>query len=75
MLPGEAENGVAGLPGEESVKRFEPSNGLDTALYKNHTFTSLFKIKFNKADVIFFFFHFWDISICFLSYNVSCILK
>ena len=23
-----------GLPGEESVKRFERSNGLDTALYK-----------------------------------------
>ena len=22
------------MPGEESVKRFEPSNGLDTALYK-----------------------------------------
>ena len=25
-----------GLPGEESVKRFERSNGLDTALYKNY---------------------------------------
>ena len=36
MLPREAENGVGmkGLPGEESVKRFERSNGLDTALYK-----------------------------------------
>ena len=38
MLPREAENGVgmnrSGLPGEESVKRFERSNGLDTSLYK-----------------------------------------
>ena len=37
MLPREAENGVgmnSGLPGEESVKRFERSNGLDIALYK-----------------------------------------
>ena len=35
MLPGEAENG---LPGEEIVKRFERSNGLDTALYKNYLY-------------------------------------
>ena len=28
-----------GLPGEESVKRFERSNGLDTALYKTIPFT------------------------------------
>ena len=37
MLPREAENGVGMnrcLPWEESVKRFERSNGLDTALYK-----------------------------------------
>ena len=27
-----------GLPGEESVKRFERSNGLDTALYKTILF-------------------------------------
>ena len=27
-----------GLPGEESVKRFERSNGLDTALYKTIPF-------------------------------------
>ena len=33
MLPGEAENGVR--EGQTSVKRFERSNGLDTALYKN----------------------------------------
>ena len=32
MLPGEAENGV------KSVKRFERSNGLDTALYKNYLY-------------------------------------
>ena len=31
-----------GLPGEESVKRFERSNGLDTALYKTIPFTFLF---------------------------------
>ena len=44
MLPGEAENGVgmnrsvreAGKA--KSVKRFERSNGLDTALYKNYLF-------------------------------------
>ena len=32
--PGEANESAPGLPGEESVKRFERSNGLDTALYK-----------------------------------------
>ena len=39
MLPGEAElmSERTGLPGETtSVKRFERSNGLDTALYKNY---------------------------------------
>ena len=39
MLPGEAElvSDWAGLTGrEKSVKRFERSNGLDTALYKNY---------------------------------------
>ena len=38
MLPGEAElvSEWTGLPGRaKSVKRFERSNGLDTALYKN----------------------------------------
>ena len=42
MLPGEAElvSEWAGLPGEAKiVKRFERSNGLDTALYKKTTFT------------------------------------
>ena len=36
MLPRQAElvSERTGLPGEESVKRFERSNGLDTALYK-----------------------------------------
>ena len=41
MLPGEAElvSERTGLPGEaKSVKRFERSNGLDTALYKNDLF-------------------------------------
>ena len=40
MLPREAENsvGMNRLPGEESVKRFERSNGLDTALYKTILF-------------------------------------
>ena len=41
MLPGEAElvSEWTGLPGEEnSVKRFERSNGLDTALYKNYLY-------------------------------------
>ena len=44
MIPGEAENGVVlsewtGLSGKaKSVKRFERSNGLDTALYKNYLF-------------------------------------
>ena len=35
ILPREAELVLewTGLPGEESVKRFERSNGLDTALY------------------------------------------
>ena len=41
MLPGEAENGVGmnSLSGKaKSVKRFERSNGLDTALYKNYLY-------------------------------------
>ena len=43
LLPGEAENGVrmnsTGLSGKaKSVKRFERSNRLDTALYKNYLF-------------------------------------
>ena len=41
MLPGEAElvSGSTGLPGRaKSVKRFERSNGLDTALYKNYLY-------------------------------------
>ena len=41
MLPGEAElvSEWTGLPGRaKSVKRFERSNGLDTALYKNYLF-------------------------------------
>ena len=44
MLPGEAElvSEWTGLPGEaKSVKRFEWSNGLDTALYKNYLYRYL----------------------------------
>ena len=44
MLPGEAElvSERTGLPGEaKSVKRFERSNGLDTALYKNYLYLLL----------------------------------
>ena len=36
MLPGEAENAMN--RSAKSVKRFERSNGLDTALYKNYLF-------------------------------------
>ena len=45
MLPGEAElvSEWTGLPGEaKSVKRFERSNGLDTALYKNYLYLFFF---------------------------------
>ena len=42
MLPGEAELVSEGLPGEaNSVERFERSNGLDTALYKNYLYLLL----------------------------------
>ena len=43
MLPGEAElvSECAGLSGRaKSVKRFDRSNGLDTALYKNYLYLS-----------------------------------
>ena len=38
MLPGEADVGMnrSAMQGRKSVKRFERSNGLDTALYKTH---------------------------------------
>ena len=46
MLPGEAENGVgmnrSVREGKKSVKRFERSNGLDTALYKNYLYLLFF---------------------------------
>ena len=45
MLPGEAElvSEWTGLPGSaKSVKRFERSNGLDTALYKNYLYLNLY---------------------------------
>ena len=45
MIPGEAENGVgmnrSVREGKKSVKRFERSNGLDTALYKNYLYLFL----------------------------------
>ena len=44
MLPGEAElvSELTGLPGRaKTVKRFERSNGLDTALYKNYLYLYL----------------------------------
>ena len=44
LLPGEAElvSEWTGLPGRaKSVKRFERSNGLDTALYKNYLYLFL----------------------------------
>ena len=52
MLPGEAElvSEWTGLPGEaKSVKRFERSNGLDTALYKNYLY-----LFFTSADLLLF---------------------
>ena len=44
MLPGEAENGVGmnrSVREGKIVKRFERSNGLDTALYKNYLYLYL----------------------------------
>ena len=41
LLPGEAENGVGmnrSVWEGKSVKRFERSDGLDTALYKNYLY-------------------------------------
>ena len=51
MLLGEAElvSEWTGLPGEaKSVKRFERSNGLDTALYKNYLFFTFFSVFWKK---------------------------
>ena len=41
-----------GLPGEESVKRFERSNGLDTALYKTIPFFLPFFLKHNRRSAV-----------------------
>ena len=61
MLPGEAElvSEWTGLPGRaKRVQRFERSNGLDTALYKNYLYITMDLISFTKvareADVISF---------------------
>ena len=44
MLPGEAENGVGlNRSVREGKKRFERSNGLDTALYKNNLYLYFIK--------------------------------
>ena len=56
MVPGEAElvSERTGLPGEaKSVKRFERSNGLDIALYKNYLFTYIrtVLISMNETNV------------------------
>ena len=51
MLPREAENGVGmnRSAREESVKRFERSNGLDTALYKTIPLTIPLQVSFLSA--------------------------
>ena len=52
MLPGEAElvSEWTGLPGKaKSVKRFERSNGLDTALYKNYLYLLPHEVWFRSA--------------------------
>ena len=57
MLPGEAElvSEWTGLPGEaKSVKCFERSNGLDTALYKNYLYL-FFTLVSSTISLI----HFW----------------
>ena len=49
-------SGWTGLPGEESVKRFERSNGLDTALYKTipfYLFTNRVSLVYLKITVNF----------------------
>ena len=52
MLPGEAQvvSEWTGLPGRAtSVKRFERSNRLDTALYKNYIFLVCFALAGNPT--------------------------
>ena len=59
MLPGEAEvSELTGLPGRaKSVKLFERSNGLDTALYKNtcYNLNRDFALMMIHTDCISFF--------------------
>ena len=53
MFPGEAElvSEWTGLPGEaKSVKRFEQSNGLDTALYKKNYLHPIYAVSFNALS-------------------------
>ena len=55
MLPGEAEfvSECTGLPGmAKSVKRFERSNGLDTALYKNYLLFIFYKQTTNDGETL-----------------------
>ena len=69
MLPGEAElvSEWTGLPGEEkSVKRFERSNGLDTALYKNYLYLFFFFLLTVSCFIVFLF----DVGVCIVWYCV-----
>ena len=51
MLPGEAENGVGmNRSVREGKKRFERSNGLDTALYKNNLYLYLIEERVQSID-------------------------
>ena len=55
MLPGEAGlvSELTGLPGRaKSVKRFERSNGLDTALYKNYIYIHEIKDDHNLSQSV-----------------------
>ena len=61
MLPGEAElvSEWTRLPGRaKSVKRFERSNGLDTALYKKHTFFTFIAVSEHLGEQVMYVF-FW----------------
>ena len=54
MLPGEAENGVGmnrSVREGKSGKRFERSNGLDTALYKNYLYLFFYLLQKNVRSI------------------------
>ena len=83
MLPGEAElvSEWTGLPGRaKSVKRFERSNGLDTALYKNYLY--LFFLQLRHLPVLSYNFSYvWNklaadcIHVCRAGISLSCITR